>query len=449
LGNAELRQSTDDNAVYFDVLSLATFWWPQRWTMSIAVAALALLLVSGAVRLRGGAFTVGGVTVGIASFFLSLAFAFVTALVAGLLIGLRSTAAIWTAQPGPTIAAGWLIGIACTIAVACVLIRRAGFEGLFIGHAICWCAVAIALARMFPGVSYIAVVPAAALAITAALCAVAGGDTAIGSIVCAAIAALLQFNLALLFYDAFGRPSIIVIAVVLALVTTTFSPLVAEAASIRGAATAALFATAAVCVVMQWLIPPFTAKSPRHINIHYVDDGSRVEWEADDLTRPLRDAGFARTTVRLPWLARASIVAAAPAARLPLVPPDATIVARAPGHVRIRIRSPRGAQRIALTFHTTQSPSITINGIVPPAEAHRQRSAFIAGWRRVVVRGASEATIDLYFRLNVAPIDAVVSDYSFGLPPSAAAIGAARDRSPAVPVQDGDGIVMMRSVSLK
>lgn len=445
LANTDLRQGTDDNAVFFDVLSLFIIWWPQRWTMFIAVAILLVLLFGGAMRIRAGETTAGGITIGVISFFASIIIAVLLAVVAVWIISLRSPAAMWAAQPGPAIAAAWLIGIACAVAVASLCIGRAGFDGLFIGHAICWAALGIALARFLPGVSYIAIVPAAAFGLSVMLSATAAADVAIGSIICAAVAALLHFPLALFFYDAFGRPAMIAIALVLALVSTTFAPIVAAATAVRRAALSAMAATALVCIAMQLLIAPFTPESPRRLNVRYVDDGTHVQWEADALVPALRDANFHLTQVALPWTTARSVIAAAPAPHLPLAAPEARVASREPRHLMIDLRSLRGAQRISLTFHTSAPAVVRVNGIAPPAETHRHRSSFAPGWRRISLRGAQQATIDLYLQKDEA-IDAFVSDYSYGLPASGAALGRARDGSLAVPSDDGDGILIMRRV---
>ncbi len=447
LASSDLRQSTDDNAVFFDVLSMVTFWWPQRWTVPIAIGTLVLLLIGAVIRMRTADVTSRGILIGLLSFFATLLLAASVAAVAMWIISLRSAAAIWASQPGPSIAAAWLIGIACAITVATLCISRAGFDGLFIGHAVGWAALGIALARFIPGVSYIAIVPAAAFALGVTLSAVVGADVAIGSIVCAAVAALLHFPFGLFFYDAFGRPAIIAIAVVLALVSTTFSPIVAAAASVRRAAINATFVTALVCVAMQLVIPPFTPESPRRLNVRYVDDGHTVEWEADALTGGLRrTAPFRAKSVQLPWLLSKSSFAAAPATPLPLPAPEAVVLSREPRHVVVRVRSVRGAQRISLTFHTSRAATVRVNGIAPPAEGHRRRSVFAPGWRRVSIR-ATEATIDLYLQGDET-IDAYVSDYSYGLPPQGTAIAAARNASIAVPSDEGDGVLIMRRVRL-
>lgn len=447
MANADLRQSTDDNAVFFDVLSLVTVWWPQSWTMVVAAATLISLLFAAVMRLRTADTTVAMIAIGIASFFGSLLLSAALATIATWLGSLRAPAANWLAQPGPSIAAAWLIGVAASILVAMMCVPRAGFEGLFLGHAICWSALAIALARFLPGASYIALVPAAVFALTAFLSALVGADELIGSIVCAVLAATLHFPVGLLLYDALGRPALVAIAVDLALIATTFTPIVVVSV-MRRAALTAMFTTAAVCVLMQLAIPAYTVDSPRRLNIRYVDDGKSTSWEADAVTLPLRRAARFRVShLTLPWLTGTAIVQAAPAPPLPVQPPEALVTAREPHRLVVKIRSIRGAQRISLTFRLEGDVTVRVNGVLPPSDPHKQQRAFAPGWRRVAVWGAQEATIEL-IRPHDMPVDAFVSDFSFGLPHQGYALAAARDQSLAVPSNDGDGVLIMRRVRL-
>src|SRR5439155_9403263 len=59
LANTDLRQSTDADAVFFDILSITMLWWPQGWTKRMAVAALSPLLFGASLRVRDGASTAG------------------------------------------------------------------------------------------------------------------------------------------------------------------------------------------------------------------------------------------------------------------------------------------------------------------------------------------------------------------------------------------------------
>jgi hypothetical protein len=86
-----------------------------------------------------------------------------------------------------------------------------------------------------------------------------------------------------------------------------------------------------------------------------------------------------------------------------------------------------------------------VNGITPPPVT-RRRGGLAPGWHRLSVR-ASEATIDLYLTHD-EPIDAVLLDGSYGLPPEGAALAHARNASVAVPVQEGDLTTTLRRMRL-
>src|SRR4051794_27205351 len=95
LAATELRRTSYDNAVWFDVLSFFIVWWPQRWSMTLAIVMLVLVLAAAVVRLRDGETTARAITMGVASFFL--------ALVLALLLG---AAATWLGGLPPLRAAG-------------------------------------------------------------------------------------------------------------------------------------------------------------------------------------------------------------------------------------------------------------------------------------------------------------------------------------------------------
>lgn len=444
LASTELRRSSDDNAVWFDVLSFFVVWWPQRWSMTLAILMLVLIVAAALVRLRDGETTARNVTVGVASFFLALFMAFLVGLLATWVTGLRALGATWVAQPGPSVAAMWLIGIGAAIAASTWLYHYAGFDGLFLGHAVCWCVLSISLAMVLPGAVYLTLVPATALAVCAIVRAARGTDEGGLSIVCGAIAAAIHFPLAFALYDALGQASLPVTAADLALVATTFAPLLA-AAELRRALAPAISAGAAACVVMALLLPPYTDDAPRRLSLRYVDDGAETRWEADALTPPLNKSAAFDIKPRPvgEWLRRPgrTFVAPAPALRLP--PVELRVLSRSAGHLSLLVRSPRGAPRLTLTFHAPSLQSMTIDGVTPPARTARYVDFLAPGWRRVAVRGATEARIDLALR-DAAPIDAIVSDSSYGLPAEGAALARARTASTAVPSDDGDLTITMR-----
>src|SRR5262249_31636960 len=143
MANAELRQTSDASAVWFDVLSWFIVWWPQRWSMWMAVVALLILLVVVVLRFFDRAMPSGGATLGGIAFFASVILAFIAGFAASWLAGLRAHHAPFVANPGPAIAAMWLLGFGITIAMFDRLHDRAKFDGLYLGQGISWCALAI------------------------------------------------------------------------------------------------------------------------------------------------------------------------------------------------------------------------------------------------------------------------------------------------------------------
>jgi hypothetical protein len=383
---------------------------------------------------------------GVAAFFVALFLAFLLGFAATWISGVRALGATWVAQPGPAIAAMWLIGIGYALAAAKWLYPHAGFDGLFLGIAVCWCVLSISLAMVLPGAVYLTLVPAMALAVCAIVRAAREADEGGLSIVCGAIAAIIHFPLAFALHDALGQPSLPVTAADLALVTTTFAPLLV-AAELRRALVPAIWVAAFVCVGMALLLPPYTAEAPRHISLRYVDDGGAARWETDALTPPLhRAAAFdiKPRTVGAEWLRQSGRTFAAPAPAMHLPPVEARVLSRDTHHVALLVHSPRGAPRVSLAFHAPTLQSMTINGVAPPPPTARHVDYLASGWHRVAVRGASEARIDLVLGDASAPIDVIASDASFGLPPAGAALVRARAESTAVPIGEGDLTITTR-----
>jgi hypothetical protein len=270
------------------------------------------------------------------------------------------------------------------------------------------------------------------------------------AIVCAAAAAVLVFPLGLALYDALGKPILAFVAVLIALVATTFSPLLASVPALRRSLAPSFAVAAIACIVMANLVPAYTAASPRHINIEYVDDGATQRWQTGGL-RPamMRAAQFDSAPREVSeWTLPPSRALVAPAPNLGLAPAELRVIRdeRHGGrHLTLQLRSVRNAPRIALVFHAPSFAALRVNGIAPPPVT-RRRGGLAPGWHRVSVR-ATEATIDLYLARD-EPIDAVLIDSSYGLPPAGAALALARDASLAVPVQEGDLTTTLRRVRL-
>jgi hypothetical protein len=441
LAAVDLRQTSSGNAIWFDVLSFFVISWPQTFSLAGAIVAFVLLLVAAFfLRTRPRS-----ITIGVAGFFLSLIAAFVIAIAVNWLAGLRAESAIWVAHPGPMIAAAWLTGLLMAIIVAQRLAAYAGVSGLFFGQALCWSAIAIALAIVLPGGSYLAIVPA----IACAICALLRLNEGLAAIVCATVTAILVFPFGFALYDALGRPILPVIAVLIALASTTFAPFLSAATSLRRPLVATIAAAIIACIAMALIVPAYEANSPRHINIEYVDDGVGPRWQTD-VMRPeiAKSAHFTEVPQKTyEWTVPPSRAYLASAPELAIPPAEVQVVrdVRQGGrHLTLHLRSNRNAPRVSLIFHAASFASLLVNGITPPPMT-RFRSGLAPGWHRVAIRGASEATVDIDLTRD-EPIDAVIIDGSYGLPPAGAAVAHARDASMAKPVQEGDLTSTLRRI---
>ena len=453
LANTDLRQATDEDAVFFDVMSTAMLWWPQSWTTWIAIVALAVLLFGAAIQVRTEETSAGAVTAGVASFFLSLIAAAITGAVVAWIGSLRALAAVWVAQPGPIVAAMWLIGLSMAIICATPLYTRASFDGLFIGHGFCWVAMSIVLAAILPGGAYLALVPSIAFALCMLLRSTLDLSAAACVMITSIVTAMLWFPITLAFYDLIGRPSLGVIATAVALIATTFTPAVAANSAMRRASVAAMNVTVVVCVGMQLLLPAYNPESPRAIDVEYVDDNGNPVWLVDGVTPQLRAVAHFLLAPRdmFPWAPSRVHAFSAPAPRLPIPAPELSVVSddRQPHgrHLMLQVRSARGAERISLIFHTPDLLFVRVNGVRLPQQPPKFRSILAAGWHSVSVRGAQQAQVEIMLRRD-QPIDAIASDTTFDLPPEAVPIVRARDDSIAVPTGTGDAVIVRRRMRL-
>lgn len=447
LAATDLRQQSNGNAVWFDVLSFFVIWWPQY--LSLALAILAFLLLLGAafhlkVRPRS-------ITIGVGAFFVTLILALVVALGANWLTGLHAGRATWIAHAGPFIAAAWLIGIVLAIVVAQRLVAIAGVTGLFFGQALCWSAIAVALSIVLPGGSYLAVVPALAYAVCALLEATTRLSDGVAAIISSCAAAVVLFPLGIALYDALGRPILPFVAVLIALVAMTFAPFLASVPGLGRPLVASIAAGIVACLAMALIVPPYDVHSPRQINIEYVDDGIAPRCQTNDLRPEMaRAVHFIDTPQKTwEWTAPPSRAFVAIAPELALPPAEVRVLRdehRGGRHLTLQLRSNRNAPRIALVFRAPSFLGLRVNGVVPPPIT-RPRGGLAPGWHRVNVRGASEATIDIDLTRDEA-IDLVMIDSSFALPPAGAALARARDASLAIPVQEGDLTTTLRRMRL-
>jgi hypothetical protein len=410
LARADLDARSHTDATYFDILSFHLVWWPQEWTLWIAVFSL-LLLVIAARKTPPREMTFGVLTT-----FATLFLAPLSGFGVSWLARLRSEGLNHVARPELAVAAMWLIGIAAALVAAALFRKRSQPLAMLYGIAIVWHMIGIALALTLPGAAFLFVVPGVAVA----LCALAGVRATATSAIASSVAAILMFPLALLLYDALGGRLMVAVAVVIGALATLFAPLFA---SVRGGIAVAVLAS--LCAVVAMLQPPHTAERPRRISISHVDDPS-PRWVTQTLTPQLRAA--APFTVLKDELRGDAWAAPAPrvARRVEM---SAT---RDGERLVVRVRSARGANRVTLLLRGDASV-LRVNGVTPPprpARSHSRASRALA-----TASGVHEMVVELRVR---GAVEAVASDLTFGLPSAAAPLIAARNASTAIATQDGD-----------
>jgi hypothetical protein len=417
LGNADLQARSSTDATYFDVLTFFMLWWPQEWTLWMGIISMLALLVA-ARRTDPRAMTYGVLA------------AFTTLLVAGVggqalsqLAQMQSSGFNFVARPLPGVAAMWLMGIGGALFGAAVFNRRDNPRALLYGIAIVWHMIGIALAVTLGGAAYLFIVPAMVVAILAWTHA---SETAI-AVLATTVAAVLFFPLGISLYDALGGRLMAVLAVLMGAFATLAAPLFPR---MKYAITAAVLALVASLIALAQ--PAYTKERPRMIPLTYVDDvrAGAPRWTTWEVTEPLRKAApFEKKDAAslTPWN-RGSMYAA-PAPRLPM--PRVTLSGERQGNtVTIRVRSPRGANRLMLLVKG--GTVRRVNGLaLPPGRAGRA----VREWQLASAAGVEEMVVQI---ATHRPVQAVASDVSFGLPPAGAVLVRARNASTASTIQDGD-----------
>jgi peptidase M28-like protein len=398
-GNLDLHHRPHGSSVWFDVLGFFIVSWPESLTLFFAILG-ALLAIIGAALREGRRETL----IGFALFVLSL----VVAALIGIVLGLGAPAFI--AQPWPLIAAAALGGFL-------VAALRRGIGGIAVG----WNLLAVVVAVLLPGASYLFIVPGLVLAI--------GVFTV--DVIAPLVATLLWMPLALVIYDALGRNGLVVVAVAAALI--------ASAIPMRRLSRNTMIGLGIAIVLLSLvgrLIPAYTASKPQRINIDYFDNGT-PHWLATGINPALSAAApFAPSREDLtPFSIFRTHSLLAPTPQLANVPP---VIVTREGSV-IHVRSQRNADRLTLAIHGAV-PSLRVNGIIPPPRPKRFHSFVASGWTRIMVRGAS-MDVDVG---TTAPLQLIATDMTYGAPPEASFLQRARNMSNAIRSDDGDVTITQR-----
>ncbi|HEU4521470.1 MAG TPA: M28 family peptidase, partial [Thermoanaerobaculia bacterium] len=357
-----------ENAVFFDVLNIGVVAWPERWTLWIALLSLALLLLGGRneswrALLIGAALTV-----------LCLVTAAALAFVLVWLAHLRAGSFGRVAFPQPALIAMWLAGIAAAL-LAFALSRRHDRRGVYIGAGLIWHVLSVALSASLPGTAFLFLLPAVGFTLSI----VTRAPAVVAALLPAVLAGTVFFPLTLFLYPALGKTSLIAIAVIVAITSSTVVPMIDRLTFRFGAAVAA---TAVAAALTSLAFPTFTAGHPQRRPITHELEASTVHATAEKRG-------------------------------------DVTVV---------RIVSERKADRVTLDFED-RVEVLRVNGTTPaPRNPGRV-------WRGGVTIHASEAVVELR---AAAGTEVVVSDLTYGLPDQARAEAENRDAAGAVTSHRGD-----------
>jgi hypothetical protein len=416
-GGADLAARSRTDATYFDVLEFFLMWWPQEWTLWIAIVSLTGLIFAARKTAPRS------MTFGVLAAFAAILFAALGGVVMSFLVRLRSADINWVASPLAGILALALTGLAAAFFGAALFNRRNDTPGLLYGIAIVWHVIGIALAVTLPGAAYLMIVPG--LAVT--ICALAHADETITSTVAATVAAILIFPIAITIYEALGGSLMAAIAVIAGIFATLVAPLFARARN--GFAAIVL---AVLCAVVAIALPAFTPETPQSINLSYVDDPAAktpqwLTWKAPDPLRKAASFGPADANLT-PWNRGFAWAAPAPNLGLPRVTVSGT---RNGNHLTIRVTSHRNAGRVSLLVRGGAIQRT--NGVAPPP-ARRPRQ-LPDGWQLTNGNGVQEIVVEVEAKGRV---EVVASDTAFGFPPEGAALLRARTASTAAMIQDGD-----------
>jgi len=236
------------------------------------------------------------------------------------------------------------------------------------------------------------------------------------------------FPMGILLYDALGGSLMTAIAILIGIFATLVAPLFA-----RFKFASIVTVLAIVFALIACFVPAYTAKRPRLVSLAYVDDVAMPPMFATNtLTPSIRQAAHFEpiNPGLVQWTNGRQFSTNAPHEAIPRVE---VMGARERGRVLLRIRSPRHANRISLIY---RGGTITrVNGVMPPARPARFRESIVNGWHFAAVHATDETVVELE---SPRMLEIVVSDTTYGLPASAAALMHARDASPAVPVHEGD-----------
>ncbi|HXX45850.1 MAG TPA: M28 family peptidase [Candidatus Acidoferrales bacterium] len=467
LANADLSILPEQEAVFFDVFGRFVVRWPARRTWLWALGAMILFAAQCVWMIYRKRMTPAQLYWGAIVWLVMIAVTGALALILVHLIRIGGAAQVnWVAHPLPLEIAFWSLAASVVITNGIVFTKRAGFWGLWSGVWAWWTLLAVVVAALAPGLSYILAVPAGVAAVAGLSGTLANRDRESGlelsAILPLAAAGIVGFPPAILLYTGLGNAALLLIAMLIAVLLTPLSPLCADlrgASGLRGLALPWLpILATGLAAFAAIVVPTYSAKAPERVNIEYwldADSGVAhwiVQPASGRLPEPIRLAdAFQRTDHgALPWDARPAFVAEAP--HLEFAAPTFTILESSQGdgkrNYRTLLRSERGAPFAAVFFPPEAGiENVRVGGEPLSIEAARFRQ-YYNGWNVYSCPTMPMNGIEISFSAPVGkPIEVIAADQSYSLPSDGAFLLQARPLT-ARPSQSGDVTIVSRRVQL-
>ncbi len=477
-GSVDLAELPTGNAIFVDLWPGLVVQAPESSALWLALACLLLWVLLLITLLRSRAVDVVAVLLGLLAVLLGVALAGGLGFaLTELLMQISGVPEPWYAQPLPTRLAVWMAALVGLLLPASLVARRAGFWGLATAVWFWWSVLSLTAAIILPGTSVFLLVPAIAGLVLMGLAGFLPWRRSAAVAVFFALVALFATAyswtwLALTLETALGWEMGAAIATSVALAFSGLLPLLAVARGRASVRTTVLVVGVLVMTgagVWALQVPFFSSDKPQRLNIDYVGrftsrDATDAKWLIDrrpwtPLPAALQAAEPFTADDRdlLPWSSASRTTAPAPPTTFP--PPQLTVlddmqeVSNGPHNgarlLRLRLGSPRGADRISLFvpgLAGLQRIEVGKNGAVLDTE---NTARFGPGsYRRFDCHGRECDGLELQLSVgNLGALELLVVDTSFGLAEQATALAAARPAT-AVPSMDGDTVVLINSVTV-
>ncbi len=459
LAQADLEAPHRGNAVFFDVFGLGIVRWRDETTPLLAVAAALLVAAAiGSALARGTlrpAELFWGVPAGLLALVVSAA---AGAGAAALIRAAGHLPTSWIAHPEPALIAVWAFSCAGAWLAAHLFARRSGWRGVWAATWALSAALSLVLAWAEPALAFLTLVPCA-LAGAAGLLTLRSlrpAAAALAAALPAGAAAFFWLPMAWLLYGALGARSPAIGAAVGMWAAAAAPAFLFLSAAARRRLLLEIGAAGLLGIAAGSFFAPHDAAVPERMEIvrEQESGAGTAQWmifpESNRLPSRFAEVGFRAAPSVEPWSGRRRGFAS-PAPPMDL--PSPRLIVRettraAPGRrVRATLVSDRSAPIVFLAF----PPSATVSSVTiadQPLVFDPRITALRGGWRLASCLTTPAGGIDLAFTVaGDGPLEVVVGDRSFGLPPGSQRVTALRGDS-AVTSQNGDLTDVLRRLKI-